>query len=226
MSGRRSIEAFQAISTRNKPQMPAPAKENTERMETGPIPAEGREQAQGGSRREPSPAQIEPRVRASLPQQLEVPNLSPHALAVSSDLAEPVRRRTVESEALLEAPDDPRMPAHPQELAGPPQRKGNEYSHPATKAPPAAGPISPFLPILRPRRQRIGYPTLKAAHTPLESQQGVETRAGQSKTVHVNIGRIEVRAAAPSPNQIVEPTRAPLLSLDAYLHKRTGEGSE
>jgi hypothetical protein len=43
-------------------------------------------------------------------------------------------------------------------------------------------------------------------------------------TIHVTIGRVEVRATPPpSPLKKEQPNRTPVMSLDEYLHQRAQE---
>ena len=110
-------------------------------------------------------------------------------------------------------------PSRPQiEPAAAPRREPVALARTAvvspTEASPGASiaPAAPRLPPIPPRRERLrsDLGLARAATPPAET------------TIHVSIGRIEVRAAATVP--VREPRRvaSPVMSLEEYLRARAG----
>jgi hypothetical protein len=102
----------------------------------------------------------------------------------------------------------------------------------------ARNPTAP-APRQPPTRTHSSAPESTAEHTPHETRalaappSSASTRPNarprrmpEPRTISVTIGRIEVRAAPPAPpvppSPVVAPSRAPRLSLDAYLTERNG----
>jgi hypothetical protein len=163
------------------------------------------------SRAEPVPTRTDPLAARADP-------VSPPAVAATAALSgvvDPVRRGgapaaprgprpVVAARSPRDAPPPPgREPAPPTAHGGPP---APGTSHPVRPRPagavPAAGPVRPS-PGIAPRRGGAGAP----------------------HTVHISIGRVEVRAAAePATAPRREAPRQPVLSLVDYLRERAGGG--
>ena len=145
------------------------------------------------------------------------------------DAAAPLTQATVGTQADESALATPRVQLSNAEDAGASVARRNTYADPATlpSKPQTPAPATSPLPSVTPRFIEMHVqPQLRAATTPMR-----ETKSNMPApvpTIHVSIGRIEVRAATqPSPNSrrsTAAPDKSPL---DDYLGRRgnsKGEG--
>ncbi|MEV6954442.1 hypothetical protein [Streptomyces sp. NPDC051183] len=137
-----------------------------------------------------------------------------------------------------DSPPDAHRPASRRAGAGPARGPGGEAA--ASPAPRAAAPGRPAearLPAPAPERPlRAAVPPVDPPpRAPLEARAGLAQRsrgpaaapAPQETTVHITIGRLEIRsgpprAAAAEPAATRRPPREPAVPLEDYLRRRSG----
>ena len=91
-------------------------------------------------------------------------------------------------------------------------------------------PAQPRRSSLIPRLNSSGTilpPRIKVASEFSRLQMPVQSKEEREPTIHVTIGRIEVRATlAPAPASGKERSAPRVMSLDEYLQRRTGRGGQ
>jgi hypothetical protein len=108
---------------------------------------------------------------------------------------------------------------HPTAETAPPAVERGKRSHPQ---PPNSSPGALIPPAITPV---VARPRAKSNEgQPSQNLTGPAGSPEATPTVHVTIGRVEVRATPPpNPPQKVQRNRAPIMSLDEYLRQRTQE---
>jgi hypothetical protein len=158
-----------------------------------------------------------------LPAAVATPSVRPIDVGSADSTAEPVTPTAVPARTppsavpaafpAVPAPDAP-FPAAPSSAV--PARAA---SFPAAAASAAANPRAVAPHPTRPGLPDPGRPTAPTAAGPVARLGPAARPTEPAPAVHVRIGRIEVRAAAPQPPPRPAPDRAPVTTLDAYLDR-------
>jgi len=83
--------------------------------------------------------------------------------------------------------------------------------------------IEPHLAHVELKPKSVLQPIPVSSHLPKTYQLEQTQRNESERTIEIHIGRIEVRAAPPSPQAKRKMSQAPVMSLDEYLKSRSGD---